>query len=123
MDDLLDTANYYDLDLEDMSVDDAREFLLALSLELPRSFCSDCGWKINTSEHKEWFMLEDSLWESFRGSPRVLCVGCVEERLERRLTVADFDWDIPLNQEIVSGDFSASKRLLSRMLDKEEENV
>lgn len=44
----------------------------------------------------EWYMVHDHVWEASypwtaEGEPiRFLCIGCLEERLNRRLTVSDF---------------------------------
>jgi len=61
---------------------------------------------------REWFMLKDSVWNlAQRHRPRrFLCVGCLERRLGRRLTAADFRRSAKVN--FVS---YKSPRLLRRM--------
>ena len=49
-------------------------------------------------------MLLDTVWEAVAdGLPDdhggMLCVGCVEERLGRRLNAGDFDWSLSLNTD------------------------
>lgn len=56
------------------------------------SFCMDCDQ--NTSELREFYMLEQPVWESVikvSEQTGMLCVGCVEIRLQRRLEPADFN--------------------------------
>jgi hypothetical protein len=68
------------------------------------NLCYDCG--IDTTpctgkrgcRHKgkwEWYMLTDEAWPM---SPfGYLCIGCVENRIGRQLTPADFK-DVPVNE-------------------------
>lgn len=69
------------------------------------SLCADCG--VNTTPRGpdwEWYMVHDQVWadagmktgdenHSGRG---FLCIGCLEKRLVRQLTPADFK-DLPIN--------------------------
>jgi hypothetical protein len=63
--------------------------------------CADCG--IDTVAAGEQYAIDDQLWGqaislSPRRSPMVeLCVGCVEKRIGRALTAADFK-DAPINR-------------------------
>jgi hypothetical protein len=75
--------------------------------------CLDC--KHNTFRN-EFYMLRDAVW--LAANPKgdgMLCIGCVEERLNRRLCPADFI-DAPVNR---SADplfpMANSRRLLSRI--------
>ncbi len=55
----------------------------------PEYGCSHAGtW--------EWYMVLDELWVRI-GQPDVLCIGCLEKRLGRPLTAADFS-DLPINE-------------------------
>jgi hypothetical protein len=50
-------------------------------------YCGDCDadvWAIG-----EWYMVRDEVWP-IHGEGGVLCVGCLERRLGRRLVPADF---------------------------------
>ena len=51
--------------------------------------CIDCG--IDTDKIGEYYMLRDEVWNAAVPEERgMLCIGCVEARLHRRLTSADF---------------------------------
>ena len=57
-----------------------------------RDCCLDCG--VNTSTIGEEYVLHDEVWNE--AVPRdqrnvMLCIGCVETRLHRRLAPYDFD--------------------------------
>lgn len=67
-------------------------------------------------------MLHQAVWKSairrgqcFRSdlsSLHLLCIGCVEDCLERQLVQSDFNWSLPLNSH---PDYSRSERLQKRM--------
>lgn len=63
--------------------------------------CDDCG--VNTSEIHEYYMVHDDIWRSVAGDSLegMLCIGCLEDRLGRRLTAEDFT-DCILNNAKVS---------------------
>jgi hypothetical protein len=74
------------------------------------SACDDCG--VDTmNEVREYYMVHDRLWRNARrrGAKRklprtaTLCIGCLEERLARKLTPEDFQYV-----------FDGSERLLDR---------
>ena len=51
--------------------------------------CIDCG--VNTSTIGEYFVLRDEIWSAaVPDRSGMLCVGCCETRLHRRLVPADF---------------------------------
>jgi hypothetical protein len=62
----------------------------ALDHELFR--CIDCG--VNTSTIGEYYMVRDDVWAAAIGKPDsqagMLCIGCLETRLGRRLGRLDF---------------------------------
>ncbi len=83
----------------------------------PSAPCLDCGWlTCRHDEPGEWYMVTDQVWEQagmsdtrrwlsdHPGTPtgptggpgHYLCIGCLEDRLGRRLTPADFA-SIPIN--------------------------
>jgi hypothetical protein len=73
------------------------------------SCCLDCRNECN----EEYYMVHDALW--LTANPTVngmLCIGCLEERLGRILTLDDFT-DVPINTTTVCG--AKSKRLASRL--------
>jgi hypothetical protein len=52
--------------------------------------CLDCG--LDTVTAREYYLLCDDVWAETRVGPQegVLCIGCVEGRLGRRLNSRDF---------------------------------
>lgn len=50
----------------------------------PRYRCADCGWGADAP------MLKDNVWLSIARKDEVLCIGCTERRLNRRLLPVDF---------------------------------
>jgi hypothetical protein len=61
----------------------------------------------------EYYILRDEVWLS--ANPKregMLCIGCVETRIGRRLTPEDFT-DVPINRD--DKGWQKSKRLLSRL--------
>jgi hypothetical protein len=82
--------------------------------EMADTNCADCRW--NTLALGEWYAVRDDVWEqACRREPRpaweILCIGCLEERLGRRLTPDDFI-DAPVNDPNMPG---TSSRLRARM--------
>ncbi len=72
--------------------------------------CRDC--QINTSDIDEYYMVHDHVWLASR-LPKdggMLCIGCLERRIGRKLTPSDFRI-APINQ----GFFTRSARLLDRL--------
>ena len=61
--------------------------------------CNDCG-VATTPDHGpwEWYMVHDSIWQAAGMKPRgVLCIGCLEQRLDRQLVPQDFP-DLRINE-------------------------
>ena len=74
--------------------------------------CSDCG--VCTHCSAEYYMVEDEVWYSAvtaRSKPSILCIGCLERRIDRLLTKDDFS-DAPLNSMPF---WPRSKRLMARL--------
>jgi hypothetical protein len=65
----------------------------ALFMAHARGRCLDCG--IDTYEAGEYYVVRDEIWP-LPVDGGMLCVGCLEKRLGRRLQRADFT-DAPLN--------------------------
>lgn len=70
--------------------------------------CDDCAIDVTPYDEDgrpteggwEWYMVRDEVWQeaSRDGQPaRILCVGCLEQRIARRLKPDDFA-DLPLNE-------------------------
>jgi hypothetical protein len=73
--------------------------------------CLDCG--VNTASIGEHYFLKNDVWFKAHHSERgMLCIGCVEKRLGRLLTSADFT-DCHVNRPQAGKVFS--QRLLSRL--------
>jgi hypothetical protein len=84
----------------DFELDDER---LPAHWEAPGAPCHDCGRQTipeDGHEHElgghEWYMVNDDAWPIGHGEG-FLCVECLETRLERRLTPADFP-PLPVNE-------------------------
>ena len=86
----------------------------ALATESLASKCLDCGAVtvfFGRGARSEYYMVHESLW--LKANPNdhgKLCIGCLEARIGRRLTAADFI-DCPINEI----DRSHSDRLNSRL--------
>ena len=73
--------------------------------------CLDC--QVDTGKIHEHYFIHTATWLSVVKSIRgMLCVGCLEKRLERRLTKADFP-DITVNNPRYE---AKSQRLMERMV-------
>ena len=72
--------------------------------------CLDC--KIDTGKIREHYFIETELWLSVVGSKSgMLCVSCLEKRLGRKLSPADFP-QVHINNPKLYG---MSARLLDRL--------
>jgi hypothetical protein len=81
------------------------------SKKMDKFKCLDCS--INTREIDEYYMIEEDVWHSIvPGDEGMLCIGCLEKRLDRRLTPDDFLKCI-LNEKEYHEE--RSDRLLDRM--------
>jgi hypothetical protein len=62
--------------------------------------CHDCG-----EDWPEFFRVHNAVWKEAVGAEwrLILCVSCLEERLGRRLTIADFDAKAPVNEMLFYG--------------------
>jgi hypothetical protein len=97
-------------DLDGLTLDNLRD-AIQMSKDIDESFkCLDCG--INTGDIGEYYSVEDDVW--LLANPQhhgMLCIGCIEERLGRVLTPADFI-DYPINYPDPKG---KSKRFMERL--------
>lgn len=72
--------------------------------------CQDC--EVNTGEIHEYYMLLDDLWMQIRDKYHgMLCIGCVEKKLGRKLNKQDFV-DVPINN---IDERIKSERLVNRL--------
>jgi hypothetical protein len=85
------------------------------------SACADCG--VGTCSIGEWYIVRDTVWELAWASRRkswhgkapgteILCLGCLERRLDRTLTADDFEPGVPVNDP---NKRNASPRLRDRL--------
>ena len=79
-----------------------------------RRLCTDC--KVDVVYIREWYMVNDHVWQqaAMKRFGGVLCIGCLEDRLERKLNKRDF-FCCPLNIEVYFHKEIASKRLRNRL--------
>lgn len=70
--------------------------------------CKDCH--VNTLENNEYYMVHDKIWIKAKMKKGMLCIGCIEKRLKRKLTTNDFT-EYPINKDFLP----KSKRLLNRL--------
>ena len=72
--------------------------------------CLDC--KVDTGKAFEHYMLVDSVWTKIHNSKfGMMCIGCVEVRLGRKLTRLDFNSSYVNNPKL----HRMSARLLDRL--------
>lgn len=70
--------------------------------------CADCG----ADSSNERYMVHDHVWATAGMCPfGLLCIGCIEKRLRRRLVAADF-LDVGLNHD---PGYQRSARLIDRL--------
>jgi len=74
--------------------------------------CVDCGENTHRLFLREYYMIDFDLWNSVMVSQNtgMLCIGCLETRLGRKLTTDDFI-EAPINY----GFFGASERMKDRL--------
>lgn len=75
--------------------------------------CRDCG--VDTNHIDEYYMVDFALWDEHGAGDGMLCIGCLEARIGRRLTPDDFI-DAPINR----GVFPYSERLVDRLFNNSE---
>lgn len=78
--------------------------------------CVDCAVDTSVRGVDEYYMVHNAVWAFSGMAPRggMLCVGCLEVRIGRRLRAADFT-DVPVND--VRRGWRGSARLLHRLTD------
>jgi hypothetical protein len=97
---LLGKAQYeYDKDPEELALTALEIVRLCVqaadSMECLR--CQFCG--VDTVEIGEWYWVTDAVWDRYGPPEGCACIGCLEERMGRRLTPDDFP-DFPINTDI-----------------------
>lgn len=71
--------------------------------------CKDCGMNTAPMAGNEYYAVTDEVWKAGKGRRHVLCIGCLETRIGRKLKGADFPM---LSINFI---FPWSARLASRM--------
>jgi hypothetical protein len=102
---LIEEAEYYHecgVYGHDSSPDDIRltkpEFARLCAEAVDYLGSTDCRWcGANTSDLNEWYMVKDFIWRRYGPADGCLCIGCLEDRMGRRLRTGDFK-DVPLNK-------------------------
>ena len=54
--------------------------------------CEDCG-----SDYDEHYMVQNDIWKAYGAGDGMLCIGCLEKRIGRKLHRQDFI-DLPINE-------------------------
>jgi hypothetical protein len=73
-------------------------------------YCLDCG--VDTGKIGEFYFIKTELWLKVVGTTKgMLCIGCLEKRMERRLCKTDFTSATINNPRFVP----KSQRLMDRL--------
>jgi hypothetical protein len=80
-----------------------------LMLYSKKRLCSDCG--VDLIKIGEYYIVKDKVWDEVASKNELLCIGCLEKRIGRKLISEDFP-EIELNY---GKNYSQSRRLLNRM--------
>lgn len=82
-----------------------------MGISRKRFCCLDCG--VDVGKIGEYCMLKDRTWFSIHNSNKgMLCIGCIEKRLGRKLKSEDFN-DCYLNNKAFGN--NKSMRLIERL--------
>lgn len=81
--------------------------------KIRQRFICPCGFD---TFHNEYYMVHDGIWKAANGAI-MLCIGCLEERLNRKLTIRDFT-DAPVNRLNFG---TKSARLIDRLTNRKTE--
>src|SRR5687767_6852886 len=96
---LLEVDVFYMLDNFKSELDNLRDRLKGIYYDVA-FLCLDCN--VHTFESNDYYMVHDSVWYAAVPDGRgMLCIICLEKRIGRSLTAADFP-DVPANDHIIS---------------------
>ncbi len=56
----------------------------------------------NCENEDEYYMVKNEIWAQYGNGGGMLCIGCLEERMDRKLTPDDFV-DVPINYLVWNG--------------------
>lgn len=76
------------------------------------TYCVLCGvdtWKVH-----EYYMVKERIWKKHGPHKGMLCIGCLEERMGRKLVAKDFT-DAPINTDPEDKLWARSVRLRDRL--------
>lgn len=59
-----------------------------------RAICVDC--EVNTKLIGDYYMVRNYIWDTYGAGRRMLCIHCLEYRMDRELTADDFT-EAPVN--------------------------
>lgn len=74
--------------------------------------CTDCH--TDTRVIREYYMVNFDLWRAYGAGKGMLCIGCLEDRIGRQLTHADFT-GAPINTDPEDNHWKRSPRLRGRL--------
>lgn len=92
-------GDYSDLDALASAIEEYDDWCEDNTEEHVPCACADCGTDTTPEEGPwEWYMVQESIWVQANPDKTVnyLCIGCLERRLGRQLTAADFT-NVPIN--------------------------
>lgn len=77
--------------------------------------CLDCG--VDTNKIDEYYMVKGHVWTQAMGDKPdgMLCIGCLEKRIGRRLQLQDFTEHMNQHGPWAGADRRLSKRLANRL--------
>lgn len=71
--------------------------------------CTDCDFDTSVGKGNEYYMVSNRIWTKYGAETYMLCIGCLEQRMQRRLKPTDFP-QLPINAI-----FPRSRRLALRL--------
>lgn len=95
-------------------IDPEKRFTLSQQEHADACACMDCG--VHTQRIGEYYCLKNEVWYSqtwTTGGCGMLCLGCFEGRLGRKLDANDFVLSVPINNG--TANFKRSERFLDRL--------
>lgn len=72
--------------------------------------CADCNMDTAPKSGNEYYAVVNEIWQTAKGGDCILCIGCLEARLNRELKPADF------SHAAINFIFPQSDRLAARFL-------
>lgn len=82
--------------------------------------CVDCG--MNTDKGGEYYSVHCNVWNAGGGKRNLLCIGCLEKRIGRKLEANDFR-DCRVNTDTTGKHANRSDRLRNRLNRRPEQEL